>query len=120
MFPDRRASAVKTAIVMTARTTPYSAMVWPSSLLFSRSRRSKSFNTWFTFLRCGSLRRVPRGRTIRWQAWGRARYSGPELLVRRSGGVGLRDVAGDTVDRRDDVAREERERAKDGDRDDGE
>src|SRR6266545_5936390 len=31
MFPDSRARAPKTAIVITARTTPYSAIVCPSS-----------------------------------------------------------------------------------------
>jgi hypothetical protein len=33
MFPDSSASAPKTAIVMTASTTAYSAIVWPCSRL---------------------------------------------------------------------------------------
>src|SRR5919108_5621 len=45
MFPDRRVRAPKTAIVITARTTPYSAMVCPSSRDCSAA---KSFCTCFT------------------------------------------------------------------------
>src|SRR3954452_21100215 len=46
MWPDRSASAPNTAIVMTASTTPYSAIVWPVSLSlrFRRSSRSKNFS----------------------------------------------------------------------------
>src|ERR671925_1807045 len=47
MFPDRRVRAPKTAIVITARTTPYSAMVCPSSRDCSAA---KSFCTCFTSL----------------------------------------------------------------------
>jgi len=47
MFPDRRVRAPKTAIVITAKTTPYSAMVCPSSRDCSAV---KSFCTCFTSL----------------------------------------------------------------------
>src|SRR5215204_1494068 len=47
MFPDRRVRAPKTAIVITAKTTPYSAMVCPSSRDCSAA---KSFCTCFTSL----------------------------------------------------------------------
>jgi hypothetical protein len=56
MFPDRSDRAPKTAIVITAKTTPYSAMVCPSSRDCSAA---KSFCTCFTSLlvlgrRCGA------------------------------------------------------------------
>src|SRR5215210_3436782 len=47
MFPERRVRAPKTAIVITAKTTPYSAMVCPSSRDCSAA---KSFCTCFTSL----------------------------------------------------------------------
>src|SRR5918992_327724 len=47
MLSDRSDSAVKTAIVITAKTTPYSAMVCPSSRDCSAA---KSFCTCFTSL----------------------------------------------------------------------
>ena len=47
MFPDRSVRAPKTAIVITAKTTPYSAMVCPSSRDCSAA---KSFCTCFTSL----------------------------------------------------------------------
>jgi len=50
MFPDRRASAPKTAIVITASTTPYSAMVCPSSRFRAEANKSKSLSTCFTSL----------------------------------------------------------------------
>lgn len=47
MFPESRVRAPKTAIVITAKTTPYSAMVCPSSRDCSDA---KSFCTCFTSL----------------------------------------------------------------------
>src|SRR5215210_2779178 len=47
MFPDSRVRAPKTAIVITAKTTPYSAIVCPSSRDWSAA---KSFCTCFTSL----------------------------------------------------------------------
>src|SRR5918992_490140 len=57
MFPERRASAPKTAIVITASTTPYSAIVCPSSRFRREANKSKSFSTCFT-----SLLRLREGR----------------------------------------------------------
>jgi hypothetical protein len=54
MFPDRRARAPKTAIVITARTTPYSAIVCPSSRRGNSASRRRIVCTSFTsFLAVG-------------------------------------------------------------------
>src|SRR4051812_6552562 len=72
MWPDSRASAPNTAIVITASTTPYSAMVWPASLSlrFRRSSRSKNFSIGFTSLRGVRARQTAR---LRWTWDERAR-----------------------------------------------
>jgi hypothetical protein len=51
---------VKTATVITASTTPYSAMVCPSSRLGREANKLESFSTWFTsLLRAGEKERKP-------------------------------------------------------------
>src|ERR671914_1811072 len=113
MLPDSRASAPKTAIVMTARTTPYSAIVWPSSRC---GRSAKSLCSSIVLPPSAAEDDVaptaPLTRGAGRAATRSPRHSGVKLSR-------LRDVAGDARDGVHDVAGQQGERPEDGNRDDG-
>ena len=84
MAPESRHNAATTPIVMTARTTPYSAIVCPSSRLRSRSRVLKKLVKWFTSLPLSSRTRKRALELVEADSDVRGRLEGESPKIRRA------------------------------------